>query len=129
VILLDTHAWIWWLSEPERLSEPAREALEGARRIGISSASCLELASKVVEGRISLDRPLRVWMQQALARERVEVVPVTPEIALTAAELAKGGFTGDSADRLIAASSVERAATLVTTDGQMRAFDGVKTLW
>ena len=129
MILLDTHAWIWWLSEPERLSRPAREALEGARNIGVSTVSCWELANKVVQGRLSLDRPVRVWVQQALARERVEVVPLTPEVAMTAAELAEGGLDGDSADRLIAASTVERAATLVTKDEKVRAFDGVKTVW
>jgi PIN domain nuclease of toxin-antitoxin system len=129
MIVLDTHAWIWWLSEPERLSAAAREALEGARSIGVSTVSCWELATKVSEGHLSLDRPVRVWVQQALARERTEVVPLTPEVAMTAAELSERGFKGDSADRLIAASSVERAATLVTRDARMHAFEGVKTVW
>ena len=34
VIVLDTHAWVWWASDPDRLSVPARRAIEEAVREG-----------------------------------------------------------------------------------------------
>ena len=47
VIVLDTHAWVWWASDPARLSVPARRAIEGAVMDGgllVSSISAWEVA-------------------------------------------------------------------------------------
>lgn len=45
-MLLDTHAWVWWISSPEKLSPAAREAVEDAHELGVSPISCWELATK-----------------------------------------------------------------------------------
>ena len=39
MILLDTHVWVWWVSEPDKLSARARAAIDYARAIGISPCS------------------------------------------------------------------------------------------
>jgi PIN domain nuclease of toxin-antitoxin system len=129
VILLDTHAWIWWVSSPEQLSPAAREAIEGAHELGVSPISCWELATKVSRGKLRLDRDLEVWVHQALARPRVTVAGLLPEIAVAAGRLGSQGFHGDPADRMIVATAMHHDSLLVTKDGAIREFTPVRTVW
>ena len=76
MIVLDTHAWVWWTGRLPGLSRAAKAAIESAPWIGISAMSCWELAMLVQRRKIELDRGLDLWVAQALAHERVEIVPV-----------------------------------------------------
>ena len=67
MIVLDTHAWIWWRADPGRLSVSAARAIADADRIGVSSISVWELGMLIRRGRISLDRDVAHWVRQALA--------------------------------------------------------------
>jgi PIN domain nuclease of toxin-antitoxin system len=127
LILLDTHAWLWWTSTRSELSEAALEAIQASRAIGVCTVSCWEVGMLVERGRISLDRPLRTWVAQALAQQRVESIGLDAETALDAALL--DGFPGDPADRFIYASAVRQAAPLVTKDRALRAYDPQLTIW
>jgi PIN domain nuclease of toxin-antitoxin system len=129
VILLDTHAWVWWVSDPEKLSSVAREAVEGAREVGVSPISCWELATKAARGKLRLDRDVEVWVRQALARPRVRVSPLLPEIAVAAGKLGAEGFHGDPADRMIAATAIHHGIGLVTKDQEIRSFPRVHSIW
>lgn len=129
MILLDTHAWIWWVSSPEQLSPAAREAIEGAHELGVSPISCWELATKVSQGKLRLDRDLEVWVHQALARPRVRVAELLPEIAVAAGRLGSEGFHGDPADRMIVATAMHHDSLLVTKDGAIREFTPVRSVW
>lgn len=129
MILLDTHAWIWWVSEPARLSVPARTALEYAKRVGLCPISCWEISTKVANGRLELDREVGVWVSQALARPALELLPITAEIAVDAGQLGRLGFHGDPADRLIVATARHQGVPLVSKDAAIRAFAGVQTIW
>jgi PIN domain nuclease of toxin-antitoxin system len=127
VIVLDTHAWIWWASDPGRLGRRGRAAIEAADRIGVPAVCCFEVAAAVARGRITLDRAPLEWFEQALALPRVELAPLTPAIAVKATQLA--AFHGDPADRLIVATALLDAATLVTKDRNIRAYSAVTSVW
>jgi PIN domain nuclease of toxin-antitoxin system len=129
VILLDTHAWLWRVAAPDRLSAGARAAIDHADRIGVATISCWEVVMLELRGRIALDRPVDRWIRQALAQERVEAVPLTAEIAVRAALLENEGFPGDTADRIIYASSRAEGAKLVTRDEPLRRHDASGTVW
>lgn len=126
--VLDTHAWIWWVSEPARLGRGARRALDGAKRIGVPAICCLEVSTLAARGRISLDRPPLEWILDALALPRVELLALTPAVAVKAAGLPET-FPGDPADRLIAATALLEAATLVTKDDRIRRLSTLETVW
>ena len=126
--VVDTHAWIWWVSEPARLGRTARRTLDGTKRIGVPAICCLEVAALAARGRISLDRPPLEWMNAALALPRVELLPLTPAVAVKAAGL-PASFPGDPADRLIVATALLEAATLVTKDGRIRRSSTAETVW
>ncbi len=129
VIVLDTHAWLWWASNPELLSARAREAIDRADRVGVCTISCWEVTMLVVRGRIALDREVGVWVGQALAHERVEPLPLTAEVAVSAGLLDRERFRGDPADRIIYATARASGSLLATKDAGLRAFDPQSTLW
>ena len=129
MIVLDTHVWIWWVSEPDRLSPAAHTTLSDARQIGICPISIWEISTKAAKGKLSLDRDLEVWVHQALARPSTALLELSPEVAILAGQLGEQGFHGDPADRLITASAMCRGVELVTKDQAIRAFTGVRTVW
>ena len=129
MIVLDTHAWLWWLVAPERLSDKAAQLIDEASEILIPTIACFEVATLETRGRIRLARPLRDWITQALAHPRVASVPLSEGIAVTAATLDREQFPGDPADRIIYATARQMGATLISADRAIRAFDGVRVAW
>jgi len=126
VIVLDTHAWVWWVVAPRRLSPSATRTIETADRIGVSTTSVFEIVDLERRGRLTLDAPPRTWIREALAQERVEALPLTAESAVDAAQLA---FAGDPADRVIYATARAADAKLVTRDERMHGFDPTRVVW
>jgi PIN domain nuclease of toxin-antitoxin system len=128
MIVLDTHAWLWWVSDPSRLSRAAHRRIRTATQIGISAISCLEVATAVTKGRITLDREVLDWLEQALSLPKVELLPLTPLIAVKATQLGND-FPGDPADRVIAATSIVESAALVTKDSRVHTSGAVTVIW
>jgi PIN domain nuclease of toxin-antitoxin system len=128
LIVLDTHAWIWWVSEPERLSSTARQSIAAAKRIGIPAICCWEFATLVSKRRIVIDRNPKDWLEDALSLPGVELIPINPGIAVAAAELG-GRFPGDPADRLIVASAKIMGGLLVTKDERLLKLQAIASIW
>lgn len=128
MIVLDTHAWIWWAADARRLPPAARHAIDQADAVGVCAISLWEVAMLVAKGRLEFDRETVTWLKQALALPRVELLPLTPVLAVDAARL-PDTFPGDPADRLIVASARQARAPLVTRDARIRACDAVTTVW
>jgi len=128
VIVLDTHAWIWWRADPRRLSTTATQAIAEADHIGLCSISVWELGTLVRRGRISLDRDVRHWVRQAVADPRVQVVPPDADVALAAA-LLDDAFPGDPADRLIYATARQTGVQLLSRDERIARFDPGRVVW
>ena len=129
MIVLDTHAWLWWVAEPGRLSPAARQAIDAAETIGVSTFSAWEVTMLVQHGRISLDRDVATWVRQALAPEPVVKLAPTAEIAVAAGLLDAEQFPGDPADRIIYATAKAAGAALVTRDEALRRFDARTAVW
>ena len=82
----------------------------------------------VEKSRIGLSMDIEVWIKLALQRPKVELLPLTPEIAVLSTRLPKG-FHGDPADRLIVASSLAKNAPLLTRDEKITAWGFVSVSW
>lgn len=117
-VLLDTHVIHWWSAEPERLSERAAGAVDGADELAVSAVTWYELAWLATHERILVSTPIRTWLQE-LAHD-VRTAAVSPAIAATAAALPTR-FPGDPADRIIYATAMEHGWRLVTKDQRLRA--------
>jgi PIN domain nuclease of toxin-antitoxin system len=119
-ILLDTHVVHWWSAEPQRVSAPAREALEGADELVVAAISWYELAWLARHDRIVVNVPIRSWLEGLAAQLRT--IGVTPAIADTAVSL-PSTFPGDPADRLIYATAIEHGLKVATKDRAIRDHD------
>jgi PIN domain nuclease of toxin-antitoxin system len=129
LIVLDTHAWLWWAAAPDKLSAAAHDAIDASDAIGVATISCWEVAMLVEAGRIELDRDVETWVSQALADVRVQPLPLTSTVAVRAALLGRSGFHGDPADRIVYSTARVAGAELVTRDQTLRAFDPRGTVW
>ncbi|MES1943120.1 protein PilT [Salinisphaera sp. PC39] len=132
MILLDTHAWIWWVADPDRLSAPAAEVLARAREQGgpvyLSSISVWEVAMLVDKGRLELTMDVEDWVAHSEAVPWIECVPVTNHLALRSVRL-PDGLHPDPADRLIVATARYLGVPLVTRDRKLQDYPHVQTLW
>jgi PIN domain nuclease of toxin-antitoxin system len=84
MIVIDTHIWIWWVHGDERLTRAQREELVAneADVIGVSAISCWEIAKLVEFGRLRLPTDVTEWFEQALGYPGVQLLALTPEIAV-----------------------------------------------
>lgn len=130
MILLDTHVLIFDALAPERLSAMALATIEqGAARgeLAWADISLWETAMLVARGRISPAVDARPLIEDMLLARRVQVLPISPEIAVLAQHPV---FTyGDPADRLIAATARRYGVPLVTADEKLRGLPGVTSIW
>jgi PIN domain nuclease of toxin-antitoxin system len=128
VIIVDTHAWLWWVNGDATLSAAARRTIDRAEEIGISSISAMEVAALVQRERVELEIGARQWVAKALAYERVREVPLTADVAVEAGSFG-ADFVGDPADRIIYATAIVSGAKLVTRDRFLRSYDPARTVW
>ncbi|MFU8816503.1 MAG: type II toxin-antitoxin system VapC family toxin [Pseudomonadales bacterium] len=131
MIVLDTHALIWWVNGDEQLSARARKAIEkevGSGQVFISAITAWEVAMLVEKGRLTLTMDVKDWIDTVTAIDGVRFVPVDNEVAIQSVRL-PGGFHPDPADRLIVALARRLSAALVTSDAKIRAYKHVKTIW
>lgn len=126
MVVLDTHAAVWWTTEPARLSARATAAIASADRIGIPSIVFWEAALLVRKKRLQLDLPVAEWAERVQLIPRVEGLPLTTEVALAADALV---MHPDPADRFIVAAARACGARLVTKDTAIRSRRIVKTVW
>lgn len=121
VILLDTHAWLWWLTpEAGELAENVRERFATTDRLAVAAISCWEVALKARRGLIHLHLPLDRWLGHALQGAQIDCLPLTAEIAARAAALPE--HHRDPADRFIIATALFHSAELATRDQLIRTY-------
>ena len=131
MIVLDTHAWVWWLSADRALSKPARSAIGGAAEesaVRVSSISVWEVAMLVAAGRLELRMELEDRLAEAEKVSAVRFVPVDNRLAAQSTKL-PGRMHADPADRIIVATARALGAPLVTKDRKLRTYRHVETLW
>ena len=126
-LLLDTHALLWWLAEPDRLSPAAYGAIEDPRnRVHVSAASGWEIATKVRLGKLPAANELLEDLPEVLAAQGFQLLPITLLHGMHA-----GGYTlghRDPFDRLLAAQAELSGLTLVSLDPALHAFP-CRLLW
>lgn len=129
--LLDTHAWVWWVAEPKRLSTRARRHIDSEMRGGpllVSSMSVWEVAMLSERGRLALTIGVEDWVAHCEALPFLSFVPVSNRIALASVRL-PAFPSPDPADRIIVSTALGVGATLVTADRRIHTYSRVRTVW
>jgi len=127
LLLLDTHAWLWWQSEPHRLSEGCRSLFADTdQTLLFSAASSWEIAIKFALKKLTLPEPPVQFVPKRLAQAGISPLPIQHAHALRVSELPH--HHGDPFDRLLIAQAQLEGATLATGDPQFLLYD-VDVLW
>lgn len=122
--LLDTHAWLWGLLEPNRLSGPCKKALQRASEVWLSPISVWEASLLLESKRIRVRQDPHRWVEDALARSALQMADLTVAVALESRRIALPH--SDLADRFIAATAIVYDLTLVTADACLLACKALK---
>jgi PIN domain nuclease of toxin-antitoxin system len=126
-VLLDTHCWLWSLSEPQKLNMEARRVLESAdNEVYLSAASAWEIAIKHALGKLDLPVPPTEYVMTRLVAQRLVALPIQIPHALEAAQLPN--HHKDPFDRLLVAQARTDRLQLLTADSQLKAYE-VDLLW
>lgn len=128
MILLDTHIWIWLTDEHEALSAYQAQVIEEHRSdgLGVSAISCWEVAKLVEYGRLNLACDLETWMDAALDLPGIQLIELTPTIAIESTKL-PGEFHRDPADQIIVATARIHRLNLLTMDDKILKYEHVHT--
>jgi PIN domain nuclease of toxin-antitoxin system len=113
-VLLDTNALLWLVTQPEKISKPAREILsEPSTEVNVSAASAWEIAIKTRLGRLDGDPLLSAW-SDILADMTATELPIDAADAILAGRLPWDHK--DPFDRVIVAQAARRNLTIATSD-------------
>ena len=123
-LLLDTHIWLWTLSDPKRIGRRVLQQLkEEANELWLSPISTYEALTLHHKGRFEIDGNLTEWLARATAGTRE--APLTHEIALVARQLS---LHQDPADRILVATAEVLDLTLVTADERLLGLGTIRTM-
>lgn len=131
MIVLDTHVWIWFVSNPELLSKKAKRTIERAvvdNNVFISSISAWEVALLTSKKRLLLSMEVADWIKKSEMLPFVNFIPVDNSIAVKSVNLPQP-FHSDPADRIIVATAISLGVSLITKDERILEYAHVKTIW
>ncbi|MGH9322155.1 MAG: type II toxin-antitoxin system VapC family toxin [Vicinamibacteria bacterium] len=126
-VLLDTHAFLWWVTDDPRLSSRARELIqEGGSPVFFSAASAWEMAIKARIGKLSLPQPAQAFVREQLHRNGFTSLAVEVGHALQVGELP--AHHRDPFDRLLVAQSQMEKLPLLSSDPLISQYE-VDVIW
>ena len=125
--LLDTHAFLWWVTDDSRLSDTARQVIaDGANEIHFSAASGWEIAIKARLGRLTVPDDLARFMTSQIEQNGLRTLAIELGHALRVHAL--DDLHRDPFDRMLVAQSMIENLPIVGRDKQIAAYD-VEMIW
>lgn len=126
-LLLDTHAFIWAVTEPSRLGTKSRRVIKDADNdVFVSAASMWEIATKYRIGKLVGVDVILDDVASVIHRLQATELPIDHAHALKAGSYPQPH--ADPFDRMLAAQAELEDLTLVSKDRALRLF-GVELLW
>ena len=128
VLLLDTHAYVWALTDPSRLSDRARTAIEEPSNVVlVSAATAWEMAIKYRAGSWPEAEILLAQHADLISRLGAQPLDISAADAIRAGNL--DWDHADPFDRMLAAQSLLHHATLLTRDAAFGELRGLTIVW
>ena len=125
-LLLDTHAFLWFIDDNPRLSARAKGLLESDADLLLSVASLWEISIKVSIGRLTLAQPYDIFIPQQLTNNAIEILPIS--LAHLGVVSTLPFHHRDPFDRLIIVQAMIEQLPIISIDEAFDAYS-VKRLW
>jgi PIN domain nuclease of toxin-antitoxin system len=126
-VLLDTHAFLWFVWGDPRLTTAAETAIsDPLNDLMLSLASCWEMAIKASIGKLTLDVPTREFVLRETAANNLNLLTITLDHVTAVQDLPK--HHRDPFDRLLAAQAQIEKLAIVSSDGIFDAY-GIARMW
>jgi PIN domain nuclease of toxin-antitoxin system len=124
--LLDTHTFLWAISDDPRLSRRAQQTFTGPNDLWLSVASIWEILIKVKAGKLPVPLPAGPYLVKKLGENRIEVLPIKLDHVLRIESLVV--HHRDPFDRILIAQSLEEKLPIVTSDPWFDRYP-VRVIW
>lgn len=126
-VLVDTHTWLWMLTDPDRLPPGVRSIVDDLRTdVLVSAASAWEIGIKHALGKLDLPEPPLSFVESRIPASGCELVDISARHALHAAALPL--HHRDPFDRLLVAQSQVLGVPLCSGDRALEPYE-VDLLW
>ena len=129
--VLDTHTWIWWHINPNKLSNKVIKLISNQNNYDellLSEISPWEFCKLIEKGRLQINIPSEKWIEKALDMPRLRLCQLSPDIACQSTTLLQP-FHYDPADQIIVSTAILESAILITKDERLQGYAHVKTFW
>jgi PIN domain nuclease of toxin-antitoxin system len=129
--LLDTHTWVWWYMNPQKLSRQVTNLIGDTTRYDellLSAISPWEFCKLLEKGRIAISCSPEDWLNAAFDLPKFRLVPLSPVLAYRSTVLPQP-FHNDPADQIIVATALLENAVILTKDRNILEYEYVKSLW
>ena len=126
-VLLDTHAFLWWVTDDAQLSDRVRDVIgDRDNRIFLSAASAWELAIKVGIGKLTLPEPVETYVPRRLVSNAFEPPPIEIRHTLRVATLPN--YHRDPFNRILIAQCQVDDLVIASCDRQVLRYS-VQQVW
>ncbi|AFZ36333.1 PilT protein domain protein [Stanieria cyanosphaera PCC 7437] len=120
-LLLDTHCWLWWLNEPQKLTSSMQQAIcDSENELFLSVASIWEIAIKVAIGKLTIPQPLSQLVTEQLPLDGINTLDIRMIHVLKIEELPL--HHQDPFDRILIAQAICENLTIMTCDRKFVAY-------
>lgn len=121
-LLLDTHTFLWWITDDPQLSKKARELIsDGHNILYWSAASSWEVSIKYALGRMPLPEAPERFLPAEIGKNRLESLPIIDAHAFQAGQLPH--HHRDPFDRMLVAQAQVESLALLSNDRQLNHYD------
>lgn len=125
--LLDTHVFLWWITDSSLLSKTARRAItESSNELNWSSASSWEISIKFANGKLPLPDEPESFILSELTKNQISSLAITDQHSFLAGKLPV--YHRDPFDRMLIAQSKIEKMPLITNDKEIKKYD-VEIIW
>ena len=127
-LLLDTHAFLWFIHDEPELSNEARDLIEdGGNEIWLSVVSCWEIAIKFKIGKLNLTEPFEVLIPREIATNAFQILDIN--YAHTEKTIQLDLYHRDPFDRLLIAQSLVEQMPLISNETLFDQYAGLDRRW
>jgi PIN domain nuclease of toxin-antitoxin system len=126
-VLLDTHAFLWWVSEEKKLPRKAAQIISDYRNtIYLSHASVWEMAIKAALGKLNLPEPAGSFAQKQCKANQFQLLPISLEAIARIETLPR--HHKDPFDRILVAQCLEKNMATISADTVLAKYR-VSRIW